>query len=118
MTPLKIIEHKGHRIIEIDYSDHDSTQKSIDLQNESAAFAKEHDQVKLVIADCTKAVLSPKFIETSIKNRAIWDAKDKIALFGTSGLQRIIVNTYRKASSGNIKAFEKKDDALDFLLDF
>lgn len=116
MVSVKIFKYKGVEIIDINYENHGDPQRSIELQNESAAFTKNNLHIKYVVADFSKAILSPKYVETAIKNSIVWDQMDRIGLYGTTALQRIIVNTYRRASKAkNLKAFQTREEALAYL---
>lgn len=113
--PLNWIEHKGRRILHLDYRGVPESQM-IDLVDQAVAALKTQGGKSRVLIDVSGASTGTRFMSAS-KGQAKEAATylEKQAIVGVDGIKSILLKAYNTVGGGNLTPFETERQALDFL---
>ena len=116
--PLEITDHKGKKIIFVDYKGLNTTVERIGLLEKYAEEAKKlPDQSVLALWDVTNQFASPGFMKRVKElKKEVFDAKVvSSAIIGVTGVKRILFDGYNKIAGGRIRALATKEKAMEYL---
>ena len=116
-----IITHKGKDIIYLDYrglkNPEEFKKKVGETIKRTEYYLENNIKDILVLTDLTDSYIygeAPKFLKESTKLARPFVKKS--AVIGISGAKRIFLNTVNMFSGYETKAFQTKEDALDWLI--
>ena len=118
MGGTKIINHKGISIFYMDFSNAKSLNEVITIIDESISFIRKQPQGSVVAL----TNLQDMYFNNEVKNTfSTFLAGNKpyikrSAVFGMSGLARILFNGLMKITGRDVRSFEKMEDAKNFLV--
>ncbi len=123
MERVRWIEHKGKKILSIDYTE---LKSSIPAQREEirATLAKVMETVKelkektLFLTDATNAVPDKDALEELKKIAAYTNSHgivEKECIVGLSNIQNVLMNVINFVSKAKLSMFSSRDKALDWL---
>jgi len=118
MRRTEILNHKGTDLFYMDFSNLKTSQEISLVINESIAFIR-----KQALNSVTGlSNLENMFFNNDVKNQFTSFLKGnkpyikKSAVFGMSGLARILFNGLMKITGRDVRSFEKMEEAKDFLV--
>ncbi len=112
------LTHQGKRILYIDYSPCKTTDQMLETLNQAvAAYAQTPDKV-LSISNFTNTRGSEAFMKRSqqLGNEIFKLKRERAAVIGITGLQKIFLNSYNRLTSGNLMVFDTLEEALEYLV--
>ena len=118
MNKTKIINYKGQNIFFMDFSASKTQDDVAKVIEESIAYIQKQP-IKSVVALTNMENI---FFNNNVKNNFIQFLKGNkahiktSALYGMSGLARILFNGIMKITGREIRSFETKTEAKDFLI--
>ncbi len=118
MNRTKTITHKGINIFYMDFSNAKSVDEIADVISESIAFIRK--QPHYTVTGLTN--MENMFFNNEVKNQFTSFLKGNkpymktSAVFGMSGLARILFNGLMKITGRDVRSFEKFEDAKEFLV--
>jgi hypothetical protein len=116
--PVSYIEHKGKKILFVDYSSCKSPDETIQVLEE-AAKEFEKSPVKLLSLDnYNNAFASDVFMKRAkeLGNTVISAKREKGAIIGLGGAKRVLLRSYNLFVKDKLAPFETKEDALEYLV--
>jgi cytochrome oxidase Cu insertion factor (SCO1/SenC/PrrC family) len=115
--PFSYIEHKGEKILFIDYSKCKTIDEMLKLLNDVRREYEKSNESFLVLNDFTGANPSNDFVEQAKKYKELFDDKTaKTAVIGIVGLKRLLLNGYNVFVTKKQVPFDTKEEALDYLV--
>ena len=114
---ISIIEHKGHEIISVVYTDCKKPQEQIDLLDKTAAKINAGSDC-LLLVDYEGISVGVEYMnKLKTYGKTLFKQKVKfIAVLGIKGLKKILFDGYNRATgASNTKSFLSKEDALEWL---
>ncbi len=115
--PISWIEHKGKRILYVDYSRLSGADLITTLE---AAYitVTEAPGKTLVLDDFTGAILDPGFMNRAKElGQPKGERKSgRTAAIGVGGLKPILLQGYNNTTGAGIMPFDSKEEALDWLV--
>lgn len=110
-------DYNGFKILYVDYRglDEEAGIKNIEAQ---AELMKTLNDKVLVLGNYEGTYATGKFLDRAkqLGKEIIEQKTKKGALIGITGLKKMLLNAYNLASGGNLKAFDKEEDALNYLI--
>ncbi|MDX1570293.1 MAG: hypothetical protein R3200_07390 [Xanthomonadales bacterium] len=120
MARTRFIEHKGHKIVFMDFARIESIEAGVQYAKEAQEFVAAQPKKKhlLTLVD----------VSDSPFNRQITDALSKLsshnkpyvianATVGVTGLKGTLLKTISRLTGRNLKAFDDVDEAKDWLVE-
>jgi hypothetical protein len=113
----KKIHHRGKAIILHDYTGL-ANQEYVDAILENSKLAETEDYpVELILVDATDTVVNKDVIKAYKHISKNASARiSKSAVIGATEIQKLFITTVSAFSKMDIRAFESKDDALEWLV--
>ena len=116
MDRVKFIEHKGKRILHLDFSHFKAEQVLPVIEQARAIIAAQPPKSVYTLTDVTESGFNSK-VSDSLKefvahNKPFVAAS---AVVGVTGLKQIILNAVMKFSGRHLHAFDSLDQAKDWL---
>jgi hypothetical protein len=115
---ISFINHKGTKILYCDYSKCKTSQDTLaQLKKVRDFFLASHDKF-IVLNDFSNAPVSNEFMELAKKyaKEAFDDKTINSACVGITGIKKILLAAFNIVAKHKINSFDKKEDALDFLV--
>lgn len=114
--PASFIEHKGKKILFIDYHGLIKKEDMMKTLDESMELFKELDEKARTLIDITDAAGSKEWMDESKKRgKAVSDKVHKSAIVGVTGIKKVLLMGYNAVAGGRVKPFDTKEQALDYL---
>jgi hypothetical protein len=113
---IKWINHKGKRILYIDYSGLSDKEMIQQLDEGSAMMLKEKDPI-LYFGNFSNTIITNEFMnKANVWGKETKAKTEKMAVVGlTSGVRSILLNTYNMLTGAKMKVFSTEQEALDYL---
>ncbi len=85
--------------------------------NEFADYFRNSKGGELALSDFTNAFGTLEFMKEAkrMRTEVFYPKTAKAAVVGVAGAKRILLNAYNKIANRELKSFETKEEALDFL---
>lgn len=114
--PINWIKHNGRLIMHADYRGLKSEDLMMgNLKEEDNAYENAKFKI-LSLNDYRDTYISKKFMEAITDVGKKHKGKTiKGAVLGITGFKKIFLNTYSKIVGENLRAFDKEEDALEYL---
>jgi len=118
MEKTTIINHKGNSIFRMDFSDTKSEKEIYTIIDESINHIRSKPYASVLAVTNMKNMYFNKNVASKftqfVKNNKPYIKKS--AVFGMSGIARVVFNGIMKAAGRDIRSFETEVEAKDFLL--
>lgn len=113
---IKWINHKGKRILHIDYSGLTDQEMLKQLDYGSGLMLKEKEPF-LYYGNFSETTISTEFMQKANEwGKQTNKVTQKMAVVGlTSGVRSILLNTYNMMTGSKMKVFKTEQEALDYL---
>lgn len=113
---IEWIEHNGKKILYSCYSNL-SEDEMIGVIEEQAEICKKSDQKLLLLDDFRDSTGSSNFINRTkeLGKTIINDKTKKNAILGVTGLKKALLKAYVALTGADIRPFNTKKDALEYL---
>ena len=118
MERITIIEHKRKKIFFVDLKDSRESAENIEIINKAKdMIMKMEEKSVLLLSDYTNAHYDIPAAE-AMKNfsKSVTPFVKASAVLGVTGIKRILFNSVVKLTGRHIEIFDKKEDALDYLV--
>ena len=116
---LKWLEHKGHKILYVDYS----KMKGVEIADFSNGPVSElyltlpEDRETLILVNCTNAFANTQAMEALKKsNSLLVNRLKRGAVFEVSKVQKTLLNLLNKFTRVPFEPFSTQEDALEYLI--
>jgi hypothetical protein len=111
------IEHKGKRILYVDYSGMQEEEGIKNLETQADLMRTLTESV-LVLANYQGTYATPTFMKyvQTLGREVIEPKTKKGALIGITGIKKLLLNTYNMVTGGSLKAFPDRESALEYLV--
>lgn len=117
---LKYIQHKGKKILYVDYSNMtgDQTRQAMALLDEEAKEMRTWTQRGLVLTDFRNSKATQEFIAYGKKlGKEVFSEKvKKSACIGINGVQSILLQAYNAFTKDKIVPFATEEEAKNWLI--
>lgn len=114
---IRTITHKGNEIIFVDYTGLKGKEASLELLAKSVEALEQFDSPIPLLANLEDAITGPEFMKRSKELGSTFKNKtSKAALLGITGIKKILLQAYNKATGDNMIPFRDKDAALEWLV--
>lgn len=115
---VSYIYHKGKKIMYCDYSQCKTIEQTIAVLNLAKREYLTSNEDFLVLNDFSNCVVSNEFMEKAREyGKELFDHRTpKTASIGISGIKKILLGTYNLFVKNKLLMFERKEDALNFLV--
>ncbi|MDF1546327.1 MAG: hypothetical protein P1P88_00805 [Bacteroidales bacterium] len=115
--PFSYIEHKGKKILFIDYTKCKSIDEMIKLLEDVRREYEKSSGKFLALNDFTGTYGSTDFMNRAAKHKDFFDEKTlKTAVLGITGIKKILLNGYNAFVKNKQIPFNTKTEALDYLV--
>ncbi len=119
---IQIIEHKGKKIHFIDYSGLRLADELIEIISMVDKFNQEQISAGrtdfLILSDLTNSYVYGEAMDMMKKSGAkIKEHTKKTALLGITGAKKVLLRTVNAVMNLNMKPFDNKEEALDWLIE-
>jgi len=115
---LSYIQHKGKKIMYLDYTHCKNSQEMIEVLNEVRREYERTTETFVAVADFRGNFGSSEFMKEA--NKLAKDHLDKrtlkTAVLGVLGIKRILLNAYNAIVNNKLVAFDTREEALDYLV--
>lgn len=115
--PVSFIEHDGKKIFYVEYEPNSNKQHSLEQLTRYSNEVRKLKEPVLALSNVTHLVESVEFMRRSKELGPLFKEKAiKSAIYGgINGLKRLFLNGYNRATGDKMRAFETKEEALDWL---
>jgi len=119
MTKAEFMTYKGVRILDLDVRQEQEVQRSMDAFRAAQALAiKEAPKSVRLITDVTGAHYDSEGVGVmKAFSKAITPYVKASAAVGVTGIKQIILQSLIRLSGRNIKLFDTREEALEWLVD-
>ncbi len=115
--PYSFINHKGRRILFVDYTKCSTTNEMIKLLQEVVELYNSSSIKYLALNDFTGTFGSREFLNVAKEHQKLFDEKTiKTAVLGITGLKKVLLNGYNYFVQKKQVPFDSKEEALDYLV--
>jgi hypothetical protein len=118
MERTRFIEHRGHRILHLDYSALRDPQEAIESMEQSKRVVATHPPRSLLVLTNVRDARYNAAVLQALKELAAHNAPyvKASAIIGMSGLHRIAYQAVILFSRRKIQMFDEQEQALDWLV--
>lgn len=111
------IEHKGKKVLFIDYSQCKDKWEMIEIVKASADYYQDTTEKICTLSDFNNVTGSQEYMaEVKRLGKEIFDSKtEKGAVIGITGLKKVFLSGYNLITRQKIVPFDTKDQALTYL---
>ena len=116
---VKWIEHKGRRILYVDYRGAKNEEEMLSVLYKSNEEEKASSEKVTVLANFENTYASSKYMDevNRLGKEVTKNIVDKTALIGIVGIKKILVNSFiRFTGDNNLKIFDNEDNAKEWLV--
>ncbi len=115
---LSYINHKGKKIMYVDYTHCKNPKEMIEVLNEVRREYERTTETFVAIADFRGNFGSSEFMKEANKlGKDILDKRTlKTAVLGVTGIKKILLNAYNAIVSNKLVAFDTREEALEYLV--
>jgi len=115
--PFSYIEHKGKKILFVDYTKCKSIDEMIKLLEDVRREYEKASDKFLALNDFTGSYGSNDFLNRASKYKDLFDSKTiKTAVLGITGIKKILLNGYNAFVKNKQIPFNTKEEALEYLV--
>jgi hypothetical protein len=112
---LQWIEHRGQRILSVDFRNLTEDQMIAQLNEELSTLQSEPRKSRLLV-NVTDAATGQRFMAAAkALGKQIDALVEKQAIVGVDGLKTILLRAYNAVSGGTLKPFDTETLALEYL---
>jgi hypothetical protein len=120
MRNPKIINHKGHDIVYLDFSNMKRKSNIVETEKQAGAYIQKHAFNSLLVLSNMENMnfdhqVRDTFLDVVKDNAPFIKAA---AVIGVKGLMNFVFDDFVRQSGRNFKAFKTKEEALDYLVSF
>lgn len=114
----EIIGFKGKKVLFADYTTCKTKEAMIANVREVAEVMQMHSDRMLVLADFNGTFASPEFMSEMkrLTEEVFKDKSEKVAAIGITGIKKILLNAMLPLYDRNIKVFDTREEALNYLV--
>jgi hypothetical protein len=114
---VKFIEHRGKRVLSINYADCDITLLKAVAEEMHRVISREPLNSVLTLNDVTGTGFDSESVAV-LKSKVAANAPyvRRAAVFGITGLQRLIYEAVQRFTERSIPAFDSREEALEWLV--
>jgi hypothetical protein len=114
---VQFIEHKGKRVLFINYADCDITMLKAVTEEMHRVISRELPNSVLTLNDVTGTSFDSESVAL-LKSKVAANAPyvKRAAVIGITGLQRLIYEAVQRFSQRSIPLFDSREEALDWLI--
>jgi hypothetical protein len=114
---IEVIEHKGKKILYVDYSPCKTKEETIALLEKAAEEFKKSTCQLLTLDNYEKQFASQEFMTRAKELSSVFSPKRKKgAAIGVKGLKKMLLQAYNLFAKDKIIPFDTKEEALDYLV--
>lgn len=119
MDRIRFIEHRGHRILVLDYSDIRDPQQALEAIEAGRRLVATQPPRSLLLMTIVRGARYNADVLQAMKNLAAHNAPfvKASAIVGLSALHRAAYRTVLLFTRRNIPAYETEQEAMDWLVD-
>ena len=115
--PASFIEHKGKKILLIDYRGLKKKDEMIATLHEAIGLYAESTEPLRTLIDMTDAAGNSEWMNESKKyGKQVGDKTLKSAIIGITGIKKVLLMGYNSVVKGRLKPFDTKEQALAYLV--
>ncbi len=111
---LDVINHRGKEILICDFSSYNNQDDLIGALLSLVEYSRNNPHLSTLLCDFTGAFMGPNFMKIGKQNSQLWD-KFNSAVVGVDGVKRILLNGYNRIARKKMKAFDSREEALNYL---
>lgn len=110
------IEHKGNKVLFANFKDVKKEDEMIVILNLYTKMTLEVEETVLSLIDVTGSATGPDFMkEAKLQAKESGHKICKSSIIGITGLKGMLLKAYNMFSGQEMKPFETKEEALDYL---
>lgn len=115
--PYSFINHKGKRVLFVDYTHCKTANDMIKQLEEIKDLYQKSNFQFLALNDFTGTYGSSEFMNKAKEHKELFDSKTlKTAVLGITGLKKVLLNGYNMFVQKKQVPFNTKEEALDYLV--
>jgi hypothetical protein len=116
--PVSYIEHKGKKILYVDYSPCKTEEETIQVLEDAAREFEKSPTKLLSLDNYNEAFASDRFLKRAkeLGISTISAKRQKGAIIGLKGIKKILLSSYKLFVKDSLTPFETREEALDFLV--
>jgi hypothetical protein len=115
--PVSYLEHRGKRILYVDYSLCKTQEETIQVLEEAAREFEKSPTKLLSLDNYNDAYASEEFMKRAkeLGKTTISAKREKGAIIGLKGIKRVLLSSYNVFVKDSLTPFDTKEEALEFL---
>lgn len=115
--PISFIEHKGEKILFVDYTSCKSIDEMVKLLDDVRRLYERSTTKFKALNDFTGVSANNDFLNHANRYKELFDAKtERTAILGVTGVKKILLNGYNIFVKNKQMPFSTKEEALEYLV--